>query len=32
MDYNCSMSDSITETWLPIDDSTLASQLTPDGF
>ena len=31
IDSNCSIS-AITDTWLTIDDSTLASQLTPDGF
>ena len=29
--YKCSIF-AITETWLTIDDSTLASQFTPDGF
>ena len=31
IDSNCSIS-VITDTWLTIGDSTLASQLTPDGF
>ena len=31
IDYNCSIS-AITETWLTIDDSTLASQLMSGGF
>ena len=31
IDSNCSIS-AITETWLTIDDSSLASQLSSDGF